>query len=115
MTRRRVCIDFAIGLDRNLPQICGHCAAFSPSPVASTASALINGIAFDQAPHAFADPQHVITRDDGHSQTEERFCCFVALLLWSGGRWCAHGAVHLPWRGHSNHWRRLLAQSKGDL
>ena len=33
-------------------------------------------VSFTQAQHAFMDPLRVIARDLGHSQAEERFCCF---------------------------------------
>ena len=35
-----------------------------------------HGVSFTLAQYAFADPQRVIAKDDSHSQTEERFCCF---------------------------------------
>ena len=35
-----------------------------------------HGISFSVAQYAFADPLHVIAKDEPHNQSEERFYCF---------------------------------------
>jgi uncharacterized DUF497 family protein len=35
-----------------------------------------HGLSFSEAQYAFADPNRVIARDLGHSDSEERFYCF---------------------------------------
>ncbi|MEI7782945.1 MAG: BrnT family toxin [Betaproteobacteria bacterium] len=49
---------------------------FEWDPEKDVANQAKHGVPFSRAQFAFADPQRVIARDEGHSQTEERLCCF---------------------------------------
>lgn len=49
---------------------------FEWDPEKDVANQAKHGVPFSRAQFAFADPQRVIARDEGHSQTEERLYCF---------------------------------------
>jgi uncharacterized DUF497 family protein len=49
---------------------------FEWDPEKDVANQAKHGVSFSRAQFAFADPQRVIARDEGHSQTEERLYCF---------------------------------------